>query len=123
LQHTLGCCQTTLLDSLLGIAAERVAKPSLALEQLDRICLNFCLSLLEQPIRGNVFESSLVGFLAVLGIDENNSTLYEAPNYTPKLSAFIKIAHLLVREKASLLAEDGVAQDPLDPLDEMPTGP
>jgi len=75
--------------------------------------------LLEQPIRGNVFKSPLVGFLAVLGIDENNNTLYEALNYTPKLSAFIKIAQLLVLQKAVLLAEDGVVQDPLDPLDEM----
>jgi hypothetical protein len=118
-QHALGSCQTALFDSLLGIAARKVAQPSSAPEQLDRICLDFCLSLLEQPIRGNVFESPLVGFLAVLGIDENNNTLYEAPNYTPKLSAFIKIAQLLVLQKAVLLAEDGVVQDPLDPLDEM----
>jgi hypothetical protein len=69
-----------------------VAKPSSAPEQLDRIRLDFCLSLLEQPIRGSVFGSPLVGFLAVLGIDENNNTLYEAPNHTPKFSAFIKIA-------------------------------
>ena len=96
-----------------------MAQPSSAPEQLDRICLDFCLSLLEQPIRGNVFKSPLVGFLAVLGIDENNNTLYEALNYTPKLSAFIKIAQLLVLQKAVLLAEDGVVQDPLDPLDEM----
>lgn len=73
-----------------------MAKPSSILEQLDYIYLDFYLSLLEQPIRSNIFESPLVGFLAVLGIDENNSTLYEAPNYTPKLSAFIKIAQLLV---------------------------
>jgi hypothetical protein len=85
-----------------------VAKPSSIAEQLDRICLDFCLSLLEQPVRGNIFESPLVGFLAVLGIDENNNTLYEVPNYTPKLSAFIKIAQLLVLQKAVLLAEDGV---------------
>ena len=61
----------------------------------------------------------MVGFLAVLGIDENNNTLHEAPNYTPKLSAFIKIAQLLVLQKAVILAEDSVVQDPLDPLDEM----
>jgi hypothetical protein len=36
---------------------------------------------------------------------------------------FFLSLQLLVRQKASLLAEDGVVQDPLDPLDEMPTGP
>jgi hypothetical protein len=118
-QHTLSSCQAALLDSLLGTAAKEVATPSPAPEQLDYICLDLCLSLLKQPIRGSVFESSLIGFLAILGIDENNSTLYEAPNYTPKLSAFIKIAQLLVLQKAVLLAEDGVVQDPLDSLDEL----
>jgi hypothetical protein len=76
-------------------------------------------SLFEQPIRGNVFQSPLVDFLAVLGIDEANGTLYEAPDYTPKLSAFIKIAQLLVLQKAVLMAEDGSAQDPLGPLGVM----
>jgi hypothetical protein len=118
-QHALTSCQTALFDSLLGIAAGKVAKPLSTPEQLDRICLDFCLSLLEHPIRGNIFESPLVGFLAVLGIDENNNTLYEALNYTPKLSAFIKIAQLLVLQKSVILAEDGVVQDPLGPLDEM----
>jgi hypothetical protein len=107
-QHALGSCQTALFDSLLEIAARKVAQPSSAPEQLDRICLDFCLSLLEQPIRSSVFKSPLVGFLAVLGIDENNNTLYEAPNYTLKLSAFMKIAQLWVLQKAVLLAEDSV---------------
>jgi hypothetical protein len=118
-QHVLNSKQTALLDSLLAHSAARVTRPSVAFEPLDRVCLDFCLSLLEQPLRGNVFQSPIVGFLAVLGIDEANGTLYEAPNYTPKLSAFIKIAQLLVLQKAVMMAEDGLAQDPLDPLDEM----
>lgn len=54
-----------------------------------------------------------------MGIDENNNSLHEAPKYTPKLSAFIKIAQLLVLQKSVILAEEGLVQDPLDPLDEM----
>jgi hypothetical protein len=104
---------------LLAIAAEKAVKPSSASEQFDCTCLDFCLSLLEQPIRGNVFESPLVGFSAVLGIDENKGTSYEAQNYTPKLSAFIKIAQLLMLQKAVQLTEDGIVQDPLDPQNEI----
>jgi len=118
-QYVLNSKQTALLDSLLAHSAVSVTRPSVAFESLDRVCLDFCLSLLEQPLRGNMFQSPIVGFLAVLGIDEANGTLYEAPNYTPKLSAFIKIAQLLVLQKAVMMAEDGLAQDPLDPLDEI----
>lgn len=102
-----------------ALAAEKAARASSALEPLDYVCLDFCLSLLGQPLRGNIFESPLVGFLAVIGIDENNNTLHEAPTYTPKLSALIKIAQLLVLQKSVFLAEEGLVQDPLDPFDEM----
>ena len=104
---------------MLALAADKAAKAPSASEPLDHMCLDFCLSLLEQPLRGNIFESPMVGFLAVMGIDENNNTLYEAPRYTPELSAFIKIAQLLVLQKSVILAEEGLVRDPLDPLDEM----
>lgn len=104
---------------MLALAAEKVARAFLASESLDYVCLDFCLSLLEQPLRGNIFESPLMGFLVVMGIDENNNTLQEAPKYTPKLSALIKIAQLLTLQKSVVLAEEGLVQDPLDPLDEM----
>jgi hypothetical protein len=118
-QHSLNSRQTALLDNVLALAAEKATKASSASEPLDHMCLDLCLSLLEQPIHGNIFESPLVGFLAVMGIDENNDTLHEAPKYTPKLSALIKIAQLLVLQKSVILAEEGLVQDPLDPLDEM----
>lgn len=104
---------------MLALAVEKAAKASSALELLDYMCLGICLSLLEQPLCGSIFESPLVGFLAVIGIDENNDTLHEASKYTPKLSAFIKIAQLLVLQKSVILAEEGLVQDPLDSLDEM----
>jgi hypothetical protein len=107
------------LDHVLALAAKKAVEASSASEPLDHMCLDFCLSLLEQPLRSNIFESPLVGFLAVIGIDENNNTLYKAPRYTPKLSAFIKIAQLLVLQKSVILAEEGLVQDPLDPLDEI----
>jgi hypothetical protein len=68
-KHTLNTRQTVLLDHVLTLAAEKAAKISSASEPLNHMCLDFCLSLLEQPLRGNLFESPLVGFLAVMGID------------------------------------------------------
>jgi hypothetical protein len=118
-EHSLNTCQTALLDHVLTLAAEKTAKASSASGPLDHVCLDFCLSLLKQPLRGNIFESPLAGFLAVMGIDENNDTLHEALKYTPKLSAFIKIAQLLILQKSVILAEEGLVQDPLDPLDEI----
>jgi hypothetical protein len=82
LQHSLNSHQTALLDNVLALAAEKAARASTASEPLDHMCLDFCLSLLGQPLRGNIFESPLVGFLAVMGINGNNDTLHEAPRYT-----------------------------------------
>ena len=36
---------------------------------LDRHCLDFCISLLDHDLRGNLFESVVVGCLYALGID------------------------------------------------------
>jgi hypothetical protein len=118
-EHSLNTRQTALLDYVFALATKQTAEASSASEPLDHMYLDFCLSLLEQPLCGNIFESPLVGFLAVMGIDENDHTLYEAPRYTPRLSSFIKIAQLLVLQKSVILAEEGLVQDPLDPLDEM----
>jgi hypothetical protein len=63
----------------------------LALETLDRRCLNLCISLLDHSIRGDTFESILVGALATIGIDQKQHAFYEPANYTSHLSAFIKI--------------------------------
>ena len=119
LRHRLNSRQTALLDSLLALANKHAAGNDSATDLLDRLCLDFCLSLLDHRLTGDIFESVIVGFLAVWGIDEANGVFHEAPNYTPKLSAFIKIAQLLVLQKAVYMAEDGITENPLDPLDEM----
>ena len=95
LRHRLNSRQTALLDSLLALAAKWTEGRSPATGPLDRACLEFCLSLLDHRLAGDIFESVIVGFLAVWGIDEASGAFYEAPNYTPKLLAFIKIAQLL----------------------------
>ncbi|KAF9882559.1 hypothetical protein FE257_007182, partial [Aspergillus nanangensis] len=55
-------------------------------EQLNRICLLFCIALLDHVLHGDIFESVVVGFFAILGIDEQKQTFRSAYLYTPVLS-------------------------------------
>jgi len=55
----------------------------------------------------------------VLGIDQQNQRFYEAHNYTPILSGFIKIGQMLVLQKAIRAVEQGRADEPLDVTNEM----
>jgi hypothetical protein len=119
LSHFMTSEQTSLLDSALALAAQHIAASQSAADPLDRKCLDLCISLLDQRLTGNIFNSALVGFFAVLGIDETKSTFSDATQYTPKLSAFIKIAQLLVLHKSILLVEESLAADPLQALDNM----
>lgn len=119
LQHRLTPQQAALYDSLSAEASRFALDPLIGTRRLDVACLDFCIALLNDQMHGNLFESSILSFLAVLGVDEGNNTFYEASNYTSKLSGFIKIAQLLVLQKAVLLAESGDCTDPIEPLDEM----
>ncbi|KAM6513638.1 hypothetical protein FALCPG4_016021 [Fusarium falciforme] len=69
-------------------------------------------SLLDHALYRDIYESPVVGFFAVLAIQETDSgvplpqpRLCEAINYTPHLSAFIKISQLLVAERALLAVQ------------------
>jgi hypothetical protein len=88
-------------------------------EAMDRACLDLCISLLDHDLRGNLFESVVVGFFAVLGIDVGKGILKEAYHYTPYLSGFIKIAQMLAIQKAVVAAREGIVTQPADLLDEM----
>ena len=87
--------------------------------RLDHQCLLFCISLLDHNLRGDLFESVVVSFLAVLAIDEKKQTFMDAYSYTPFLSGLIKIAQLLVIQRAVAAAECGEADFPADLIDEM----
>ena len=86
---------------------------------VDRCCLGLCISLLDHDLRGDLFESVVVGFFAALAIDEGRGVLKEAYHYTPFLSGFIKIAQMLVIQSAVVEAEEGKTEQPGDLLDEM----
>ncbi|EKG09408.1 hypothetical protein MPH_13564, partial [Macrophomina phaseolina MS6] len=87
---------------------------------LDRACLLLCISLLDHNIRGSHFESPVLSFLAVIGIDDKKDCGFHGPlTYSPQLSKFIKIAQMLVIERAVLAADEGTVEYPSDLLDEM----
>jgi hypothetical protein len=67
-----------------------------------------------------VFESPVVVFLAVLGIDEKNAgTFCNAVAYSPVLTKFIKISQMLVIQRAVAAAKDGDVGYPADMLDDL----
>jgi hypothetical protein len=86
---------------------------------LRRECLNFCISLLDHSLKGNIYDSVVVGFFAVIGINKERKGFRELENFTYYLSAFIKIAQLLVMQRAVVAVELGKVEFPGELLDEM----
>lgn len=90
-----------------------------AADQLDRTCLDLCIALLDHDLKGPIYQSVVVGFLAVLGIDAAKDTLREAYCYSPMLAGFIKIARLLVIQKAVIATEAEPGSYAAEFLEEM----
>jgi hypothetical protein len=87
--------------------------------QLDQATLDLSIALLDHPLKGDLFESTLVGFLAVLGVDAARQTLRDPYSYTSYLSGLVKMAQMLVALRAVREAEAGQASHAADALDEM----
>jgi hypothetical protein len=51
-------------------------------------------------LKGNLFESAVIGFLVAIAINPIKGILKEAYHFIPTLSGFIKIAQILVIQKA-----------------------
>ncbi|RKK77507.1 hypothetical protein BFJ71_g16731 [Fusarium oxysporum] len=93
-------------------------------KRLDNKCLILMVSLLDHKLYGDVYDSIVVSFLAVMGIRQdvmssNAQKLSEAAEFTPKLSALIKMGQLLVAERALLAVELDEADVPAHALEEM----
>jgi len=63
-------------------------------DALDTDCLELCISLLDHDLKGDLFESAVIRFLAAITIDPVKGILKEAYHFTPTLSGFIKIAQM-----------------------------
>jgi hypothetical protein len=48
---------------------------------LDSACLRFCISLLDHRLMGDIYDSVVIGFLAVLGIDTAREGFQEVTTY------------------------------------------
>jgi hypothetical protein len=87
---------------------------------LDKSCLHLCISLLDHTLLGDHFESVVLSFLAVLGIDGKPWGVFRSPvSYSPDLSKFIKIAQMLVVERSVSAADANEVEHPSDLLHEM----
>jgi hypothetical protein len=53
------------------------------------------------------YESVIVGFLAMLRIDQTEEKFKEHQSYQPDLSTIIKVAQLLVIQRSLAAVEDG----------------
>jgi hypothetical protein len=98
----------------LGEGAEELVR------DLDRACLLLCIALLDHVLQGDHFESGVLSFLAVLGIDENPGGIFRGPlSYSPDLSKFIKMVQMLVVQRSVVAADDDEVVHPSDMLEEM----
>jgi hypothetical protein len=86
---------------------------------LRRCCLDLCISLLDHELRGNLYDSLIVSFLAVRGINKKTGCFQEPANYTSGLSAFIKLAQFLVAQRSVIGAIEGEVDFPSELLDKM----
>jgi hypothetical protein len=87
---------------------------------LDKACLLLCISLLDYTLRGDYFKSLVLSFLAVLGINKSPSGVFCGPlSYSPNLSKFIKMAQMLVVQRAVVAKEEGEVEYPSNLLKEM----
>jgi hypothetical protein len=86
---------------------------------VNRACLSLYIILLDHTLKGDLFESAIVGFLAVLKVNYEKETLIKAYLYTPFLSAFVKVGQMLVVQSAVLAVKDGTCDDPSNRLNEI----
>lgn len=59
--------------------------------ELDQVCLQFCIELLDYKLVRNLYESPIISGLSILGIGPGE-TWVKAIDYTTIYSAVIKIA-------------------------------
>lgn len=78
---------------------------------MDQACLALSIALLDRPLKGELLDSTPVGFLAILGINSDYSSYY-----TTYLSTLVKMAQILVAERAVGMADEGQSVARLMPL-------
>lgn len=74
---------------------------------IQTLVLDFCITLLDHQLQDNEYQSGLISALAVLGIKEKGGWS-DALEYTPKYSAIIKLARLMVVQRGYEKRQDEI---------------
>jgi superfamily II DNA helicase RecQ len=78
-------------------------------ERIDRLCLELCTEILNHQLAHSEYESVAISGLAVMGMRADDGWL-GAEDYTPKYSAFIKVARMFVIQHAHLEQQDKIEE-------------
>jgi hypothetical protein len=76
--------------------------------RIQRQILRLWITLLNQPLQDDEYKSVLISGLAILGMREDDGWL-DAEDYTPKYSAVIKLARLMVVQEAYKRRREAIA--------------
>ena len=69
------------------------------MKQIQRMVLQLCIALLNQPLQDDEYKSVIISGMAILGMRDDEGWL-DAEDYTPTYSAVIKLARLMVVQEA-----------------------
>jgi superfamily II DNA helicase RecQ len=79
-------------------------------QEMDKYCLQLCVTLLAQRLDHDEYESAVISFLAVMGLENILGTsryrFKSSAQYTPILSGFIKMAQMLTLQYCFQQEED-----------------
>jgi len=79
------------------------------MSRIQRQILRLWIALLNQPLQDDEYKSVLISGLAILGMREDDGWL-DAEDYTPKYSAVIKLARLMVVQEAYERRREAIEQ-------------
>jgi hypothetical protein len=101
------------VEELQALATQRAKESPAGQEEeeqqkkVDRLCLQLCTRLLDHELVRTEYDSVIISALAVAGMKEDGGWM-SAEDYTPKYSAFIKIARMLVVRLAYVQREEAI---------------
>ena len=133
MHHIVTESQSSALDQLLNAARAVVSQEennerdrsgsALMSDELhaktDHSCLDFCISLFDHCLKGNIYDSVIIRFTTVLGIDLAKNCFREPADYTSQLSALAKMGQMLVMQRVVVGADIGEVDFPANLLNEI----
>ena len=90
-----------------------------ALEKVKHLSVDLSIALLDHRLQGSEFDSAIISFIAVVGLDSKKKTFKEVEACTQDLSALLKIAQLVVLRQSIYVVEENKADYFVEPLEAM----